>query len=91
MALCELCGKMFVDMNYLKYHCFRRHKINSCSYTSTSEDQLVESLKSEIVQLQTQLEEIKSNFQNKFQVELNSICKVNEKLIKSITNEKYYH
>lgn len=73
MALCELCGKMFIDMNYLKYHCFRRHKLNSCSYTSTPEDQLVESLKSEIVQLQTQLEEIKSNVQNKSQVKFNTI------------------
>jgi len=71
MALCELCGKMFIDINYLKYHCVRRHNLNSCTYTTSPEDKDVDSLKSEIVQLQTQLEEIKSNFQNKLQVGIN--------------------
>ncbi|XP_003241437.1 uncharacterized protein LOC100575782 [Acyrthosiphon pisum] len=65
MALCELCGKMFMDVSYLKYHCFRRHKLNSCTFTSSPENDNVDSLKSEIFQLQTQLKEITSTFENK--------------------------
>lgn len=71
MALCELCGKMFIDVNYLKYHCLRRHDFNSCIYTGSPEGKDVDSLKSEIVRLQTQLEEMNSNFQNKLQVKIN--------------------
>lgn len=69
MAQCKLCGKIFMDINYLKYHCFRRHKLNSCTYTS--EDEHVRCLKTEMVQLQTQLEDIKSTFQNKLHVKRN--------------------
>lgn len=68
MALCELCGKMFMDVSYLKYHCFRRHKLNSCTFTSSPENENVDSLKSEIFQLQTQLKEITSTFENKLKV-----------------------
>lgn len=57
-----------MDVGYLKYHCFRRHKLNSCTYTNSPEDNHVESLKSEIVQLQNQLEEMKSTYQNKLPV-----------------------
>lgn len=71
MALCELCGKMFMDVSYLKYHCFRRHKLNSCTYINSHEDDHVESLKSVIAQLQTQLEEMKSTYQNKLPVKFN--------------------
>ncbi|XP_025200308.1 uncharacterized protein LOC112598149 isoform X2 [Melanaphis sacchari] len=66
MALCELCGKMFMDVSYLKYHCFRRHKLDSCTFTNSPENECVDSLKSEILQLQTQLNEITSTFENKF-------------------------
>lgn len=65
MTLCELCGKLFIDVSYLKYHCFRRHQLNFCTYMSPSENNNVESLKLEILQLQTQLKEMKSNFQVK--------------------------
>ncbi|XP_025423494.1 uncharacterized protein LOC112692893 isoform X2 [Sipha flava] len=65
MALCELCGKMFIDVNYLKYHCFRRHKDNSCNFISSPKDEYNESLKSEIVQLQTQLNAYKSTFHSR--------------------------
>ncbi|XP_026823514.1 uncharacterized protein LOC113561355 isoform X2 [Rhopalosiphum maidis] len=65
MALCELCGKMFMDISYLKYHCFRRHKLNSCTFTSSPENEDVDNLKLEILQLQTQLKEITSTFENK--------------------------
>lgn len=65
MTLCELCGKLFMDASYLNYHCFRCHKLNSCTYVSSSENDHVESLKLEILQLQTQLKEIKLNFQVK--------------------------
>jgi len=68
MALCELCGKMFMDVTYLKYHCFRRHKFNSCTFTSSPENEHVDSLKSEIFQLQTQLKEITSSFEHKLKV-----------------------
>ncbi|KAL5233690.1 hypothetical protein ACI65C_001100 [Semiaphis heraclei] len=63
-ALCELCGKMFIDVSYLKYHCFRRHKLNSCTFTSSPENEHVDSLKSEIFQLQTQLKEMTSSFED---------------------------
>ena len=68
MALCELCGKMFIDVSYLKYHCFRRHKLNTCAFTFSLENEHVESLKSEIFKLQTQLKEITSTFENKLKV-----------------------
>jgi len=68
MALCELCGKMFMDVSYLKYHCFRRHNLNSCTFTSSPKNDHVDSLKSEIFQLQTQLKEITSTFENKLKV-----------------------
>lgn len=73
MALCELCGKMFIDITYLKYHCLRRHNLKSCTYTTSLEDKDVNSLKLEIAQLQTQLKEMKSNFQNKLQVNMNFV------------------
>lgn len=69
MAQCKFCGKIFMDVNYLKYHCFRRHKLNLCNYTS--EDEHVKTLRTEMVQFQTQLEEMKSTFQNKLQVKSN--------------------
>lgn len=68
MALCDLCGKMFIDVNYLKYHCFRRHKANSCNFISSPKDEHNESLKSEIVQLQTQLNAYKSTFYSRLHV-----------------------
>lgn len=68
MALCDLCGKMFIDVNYLKYHCFRRHKLDSCNYISSAKDELNENLKSEIVQLKTQLNVYKSTFHNRLNV-----------------------
>lgn len=68
MALCELCGKMFMDVSYLKYHCFRRHKPNSCIYSNSNENENVDSLKSEILQLQIQLKEMTSTFENKLKV-----------------------
>lgn len=69
MALCELCGKMFMDVSYLKYHCFRQHKLNSCTFTSSPENENVDSLKSEILRLQTQLKEITLTFENKLKVQ----------------------
>ncbi|XP_027845142.2 uncharacterized protein LOC114125612 [Aphis gossypii] len=65
MALCELCGKMFMDNSYLKYHCFRRHKLNSCTFTNSLDNEYVDSLKSEILQLQTQLKETTLTLENK--------------------------
>lgn len=57
---------MFIDIPSLKNYCFRQHEFGSCIYfPSNNED--VESLKAEIVQLQTQLKVIKSTL-NKFQV-----------------------
>lgn len=71
MVLCELCGKMFIDVNYLNNHCFRQCKINSCTYVNSPENEYVKSLKSEIAQLKTQLIENKSTIQNKLQVKIN--------------------
>lgn len=68
MALCELCGKMFMDNSYLKYHCFRRHKLNSCTFTNSLDNEYVDSLKSEILQLQTQLKETTLTLENKLKV-----------------------
>lgn len=70
-TLCEFCGKMFVDMNYLKYHCFRQHGFNSCTTLHLSENAYVQTLKSEIVLLQTKLKEINISVQNKAQVKFN--------------------
>lgn len=71
MTLCELCGKLFMDVSYLNYHCFRCHKLNSCTYMSSLENNHVESLKLEILQLQTQLKEIKLNYQVKINLQKN--------------------
>jgi len=71
MALCELCGKMFVDVRYLKFHCFRRHNLNSCIYSGSPKDKDNTNLKFKIVQLETQLKEMKSNSQNNLQVKFN--------------------
>jgi len=70
-VLCELCGKMYMDINFLKYHCFRRHAFNSCTYMNSPEDNRIESLKLEVLQLQNQLKKTKSNYQNDSQVNLN--------------------
>lgn len=71
MALCEFCGKMFADLNYLKYHCFRRHGINSCTSLNLSENEYIKNLKLEIVQLQTNLEKMSLTVKTKSQVKLN--------------------
>lgn len=57
---------MSIDIASLKNYCFRRHRFGSCNYSSYK-DEDIESLKAEIIQLQTQLKAIKSN-QNTFQV-----------------------
>ncbi|VVC28202.1 Hypothetical protein CINCED_3A005812 [Cinara cedri] len=81
-ALCEYCGKMFLDKNYLKYHCFRRHGLNSCTNLNSFENEhYVESLKTEITQLQNNLEDMRKTIQNKSQdfeiyQEVND-CKIN--------------
>lgn len=70
MVLCELCGKMYMDVNFLKYHCFRRHTLNSCTYNNgkLTEDKRVESLKLEVLRLQNQLKKVTSIHQNTLQV-----------------------
>lgn len=57
---------MFIDIESLKYYCFRQNEFGACNYSSPKYED-IESLKTEIFQLQTQLKVIKST-QNKLQV-----------------------
>ncbi|CAH1736601.1 unnamed protein product [Aphis gossypii] len=65
MVLCEFCGEIFLDISYLKYHCFLRHKLHSCTFTKSPDNEYVDSLKSEILQLQTQLKDITLTLESK--------------------------
>lgn len=64
---------MFIDVNYLNYHCFRRHGFKSCTFINSLDIEYVKSLKSQIDQLRTQLNEKTSIFQNKLQVKINFV------------------
>lgn len=68
MVLCEFCGEIFLDISYLKYHCFLRHKLHSCTFTKSPDNEYVDSLKSEILQLQTQLKDITLTLESKLKV-----------------------
>lgn len=76
MELCELCGKMFINVNFLNNCCFQRHKIKSCTFENSPENEYNKSLKSENTHLKPQLIERNSTIYNEVQVINNLIIKV---------------